>query len=137
MNKYVKLFLHRGLIFAGLGPIIAGVVFLILSFAPEGISLSGGQIFSAIVSTYMLAFLQAGASVFNQIEHWPVPKALLCHFLTIYVAYVSCYLANSWIPFEPVVIVIFTASFVVLYFIIWITVFLCVKAQSKRLNAKL
>ena len=137
MNKYVKSFLHRGLVFAGFGPVVCGIVFLILYFTVDGVALNGFEVFLAVVSTYILAFLQAGASVFNQIEHWSVPKALLCHFSVIYIAYTGCYIANSWIPFEPAVLVIFTLAFVLLYFVIWMTVYLCVKAQSKKLNRRL
>jgi hypothetical protein len=31
MNRYVKSFLHRGLIFGGFGPIICGIIFFIIS----------------------------------------------------------------------------------------------------------
>ncbi len=137
MNKYLKSFLHRGLAFGGFGPIICGIVFLVISKTAESFSLSGSEIFLAIVTTYLLAFVQAGASVFNQIEEWPLAKSLLCHFLTLYAAYVICYISNTWIPFDLKVIFIFTAIFVVLYFIIWITVYCCVKSASKKLNSKL
>ena len=137
MNKYVKSFFHRGLIFGGFGPIICGIVFLVLSLTLNDFSLSGTEIFLAIVSTYLLAFVHAGASVFNQIEEWSVAKSLLCHFVTLYFAYSFCYIANSWIPFDLRVIMIFTAIFVALYFVIWITVFLCIKAASRKLNSKL
>jgi riboflavin transporter FmnP len=137
MNKYVKEFLTRGMAFGGFGPIVAGIIYLILSHTLPDFALSGTQVFWAIVSTYLLAFLQAGASVFNQIEHWPLAKSLLCHFLTIYIAYVSCYLLNTWIPFEPMVLVVFTAAFIVLYFIIWSIVYFSVKAAEKKLNQNL
>lgn len=137
MNKYVKSFFHRGLIFGGFGPIICGIVFLVLSLTLNDFSLSGTEIFLAIVSTYLLAFVHAGASVFNQIEEWSVAKSLLYHFVTLYFAYSFCYIANSWIPFDLRVIMIFTAIFVALYFVIWITVFLCIKAASRKLNSKL
>lgn len=137
MNKYIKSFLHRGLIFGGFGPIVCGIVFLVLSFALDDFSLSGKEVFLAVVSTYLLAFVQAGASVFNQIEEWSVAKSLVCHFATLYLAYSLCYIANSWIPFDPKVILIFTAIFIALYFVIWITVYLCVKSASKKLNSKL
>lgn len=135
--KWFKEFLKRGFAFAGLGPIIAGIVYLILSFAIKDFQLSGVQVFLAIISTYLLAFVQAGASVFNQIEGWPLAKSLGIHLLSIYLAYVFCYLVNSWIPFEPVVILIFTGAFLVTYFIIWFTVYLIVKKASKKLNSKL
>ncbi len=137
MNKYLKEFLHRGMAFGGFGPIIAGIVYLILSYTLEGFSLSGLEVFTAIASTYLLAFIQAGASVFNQIEDWPLAKSLLCHFATLYVAYVGCYLLNSWIPFDVTVLLIFTAIFAVAYFVIWITVYLAVRATSKKMNQKL
>ncbi len=137
MNKYVKEFLHRGMSFGGFGPIIAGIVYLILSHTLEGFVLSGLEVFTAIVSTYLLAFIQAGVSVFNQIEDWPLAKSLLCHFATLYAAYVGCYLLNAWIPFDWTVLLIFTAIFVVAYFVIWITVYLAVRATSKKMNQKL
>ncbi|MBE6684562.1 MAG: DUF3021 domain-containing protein [Ruminococcaceae bacterium] len=135
-KNYFKEFLHRGLIFGGFGPIIAGIVFFVLSLTLESFSLSGQEMLLAIVSTYLLAFLQAGASVFNQIESWSVAKSMLCHFAIIYLAYVACYLLNSWIPFDIKVILIFTAIFVVLYLVIWLSVFFAVRATSKRLNAR-
>ena len=137
MNRYVKEFFHRGLIFGGFGPIILGIIYLVVSKTVEDFSLSAKEVLLGIVSIYILAFLQAGASVFNQIEHWPLPKSVFFHFTTIYVAYVLCYLLNSWIPFVPEVLLIFTAIFVVGYFVIWIIVYMCVKAASKKMNKKL
>ena len=137
MNVYVKNFLHRGLLFGGCGPIVAGILYFVLSVTLPSFTLSGKEVFMAIVSTYLLAFLQAGASVFNQIEHWSVPKSLLCHFVTIYVAYSACYLLNTWIPFKPMVLLIFTVIFVVSYFIIWLIVYLAVRSVEKRLNKQL
>lgn len=137
MNTYVKEFFKRGLIFGGFGPIVMAIIFYIISLCTKDFSVGGGEILLSIVSTYILAFVQAGASVFNQIEHWPLPKSLLCHFGVLYVAYVGCYILNSWIPFEPMVVVIFTAVFIITYFVIWITVFLCVKAAERKMNKKL
>ncbi len=137
MNTYLKSFLHRGLLFGGFGPIVVGIVYAILTKTLPDFSLSGSEVCLAIVSTYLLAFLQAGATVFNQIEAWSVPKSLLCHFSTLYIAYVLCYLVNAWIPFVPQVLLIFTAVFVGLYLVIWITVYLSVRTAGKKLNEKL
>lgn len=123
--------------FGGFGPIIAGIVFAILEYSLPSFSLGGTEVLLSIVSTYVLAFVQAGASVFNQIDNWSVPKSLLCHFSLIYVAYVLCYVLNKWIPFKLEVVLIFTAIFVVVYFIIWTTVYLVVRNTSKKLNTKL
>ena len=136
MNKYVKEFLHRGLIFAGFGPIILGIVFAILEGTVDGFSLGGGEVFVAVLSTYAIAFVQAGASVFNQIEHWSLAKSLFFHFGSIYLVYVVSYLANTWIPFEPLAVLIFTAIFAVVYFVVWITVYLIVRGCERKLNAR-
>ena len=137
MNKYIKEFLHRGLIFGGFGPIIVGIVYLSLSHSIDNFTVGGDELFVANISVYLLAFVQAGASVFNQIEHWSLAKSFLIHLSVIYVAYVLCYLANTWIPFDWIAILIFTAIFVVAYLIIWLTVFLIVRKTSNKLNLKL
>ena len=137
MNRYVKAFFYRGLIFAGFGPVIVGIVLLCLDLAIEDFSLGGTEVFLAVLSTYLLAFVQAGASVFNQIEHWPLAKSIGIHFLTLYLAYSLCYVVNRWIPFEPFVLLIFTAVFLATYLAIWLTVYLCVRGVKKNLNKKL
>lgn len=137
MNLHVKNFFVRGLVFGGFGPMVLGIVYLILGKTLDGFSLSGTEVFLGILSTYLLAFVHAGASVFHQIEHWPIAKSLFCHFLTLYLAYSLCYILNSWIPFEPTFLLIFTAIFVGTYFVIWLSVYLSVKATKKKFNAKL
>ncbi len=137
MNKYVKEFLHRGLIFAGVGPIILAIIYFILSKTVKDFSLTGGQLLLGTISIYIVAFVQAGATVFNQIEDWPITKSLLFHFGSLYIVYVLCYIINSWMPFEPLVLVIFTAVFALIYFIVWLTVVLSIKAFIKKANKKL
>ena len=137
MNKYVKSFLHRGLVFGGFGPVVVGIVYAVLQGSISNFSLSGEEVCLAIISTYILAFLQAGATIFNQIEGWAVPKSLLCHFSILYLAYSICYLINTWIPFKLEVLLIFTLIFVIVYFVIWVTVYISVKAISKKMNTRL
>ncbi len=138
MKKFYLLeYLKRGALFAGLGPIILGIVYAIIDASLSSFSLGGSEVLIAIISTYILAFVQAGASVFNEIDSWSVAKSLACHFSTIYVAYILCYVVNSWIPFEPIVILIFTAVFIAAYFIIWLTVYLIIKKTSQKCNATL
>ncbi len=137
MNKYVKEFFHRGLMFSGFGSIIFGIIIFIVSKTTDNLALNAGEILAGIVSTYLLAFVQAGATVFNQIEHWSTGKSLLCHLSTLYVAYSLCYVANTWIPFEPKVLLIFTIIFMVVYFVVWGMVYFTIKVTSKNFNAKL
>ena len=137
MNRYIKSFLHRGLVFSGFGPIVAGIVYFCISLSLSDFSLTGGQTLLAIVSTYIIAFVHAGASVFNQIDEWPLTKSIFWHFASLYLAYVLCYLVNTWIPFEWGAVGIFTAVFAGVYFVVWLVVFLSIKSTEKQLNKKL
>ena len=123
--------------FSGLGPVTAALIIFIISQLEEFSALSGMQVLTMVVSTYILAFVQAGATVFNQIEHWSLPKSLACHFSSLYAVYVLCYLVNTWIPFSINVILTFTVIFAVSFFAIWTIVFLSVRHLSKKLNKNL
>ena len=137
MNKYLKKFLHRGMVFGGFGPIVVGMVYLILENTLDSFSPGGGEVCMAIVSTYLLAFVHAGASVFNGIEEWGIAKAIGIHFATLYAAYTLCYLINSWIPFDLNVFLIYTAVFAGGYFAVWFAVVLTIKISTRKLNEKL
>lgn len=123
--------------FSGFGPIIMAIIYLIISLTNDGLALNGTEVFTAVLSTYVLAFIHAGASVFNQIEQWPIAKSLLFHFGSLYLAYTGCYLLNSWIEFNLVAWLIFTGIFVVIYFVVWTIVVIAVKSTSKKINARL
>lgn len=135
-NNLVE-FIRRGLAFGGFGPIVLAAIYLILSYSLENFSLNGKEVFLGIISTYLLAFVHAGVSVFNQIESWSIAKATLFHLGTLYIAYTVCYLLNSWIPFKWSVLLIYTAVFVIGYMAIWLAVVLSIKAVSCRLNKML
>ncbi|MBR3954062.1 MAG: DUF3021 domain-containing protein [Clostridia bacterium] len=137
MNRYLKEFLHRGLLFGGFGPIVVGIVLAIIDAVTGDVSLHGTQILLAIGSSYLLAFVQAGSTVFEQIEHWSTVKSVFFHFLSLYAAYISCYLLNSWIPFDKTVVLIFTGILAVGFFAIWGIVVASVKAAEKKLNKAL
>lgn len=134
--SYAKQFLLIGACFAGLGPIVGGmVIWQVLS--PARLTLTGGQIFIAIVSTYILAFIQAGSSVFHRIEHWSPLKAALVQLVCIYTVYTATYLVNSWMPLKWNVVAIYTAIFVFAYAVIWVTVNLITKSVTKKLNKQI
>lgn len=137
MNIYVKMFLHRGLIFSGFGPIVAGIIYLVLEATGTHLNLTGFDVFLAILTTYIMAFVQAGSSVFNAIEKWGKAKSLLCQMTSIYVVYIIGYSVNHWIPFRLDIILIFTISFVTMYLAVWFTVYFLMRKESKKLNEKL
>ena len=133
MNKYVKEFLHRGLMFSGFGPVIYGIIAL---FEPAAIK-DGKTVLVAIVSTYILAFLQAGVSVYNMVESWSLIKIAFLRLAALYVIYLSCYLLNSWLPFDVMNIVWFSVIFVLIYVCVWFIVYFSVRKTSKTLNKNL
>ena len=137
MNYYVKEFLKRGLIFSGFGPIIAGIIYLSLELSGVDPKLTGINVFLAIITTYIIAFVQAGSTVFNQIESWPKAKSIFFQMTSIYIVYVGGYLINKWIPFKVQAIIIFTCVFVATYLTIWLAVYFISKNTSKKLNDEL
>ena len=137
MNYYVKEFIKRGLIFSGFGPIVLGIVYLSIECSGVDLKLTGINVFIAILTTYIIAFIQAGSSVFNQIETWPKAKSMFFQMTSIYVVYMGGYLLNNWIPFKIEVIIIFTSVFVAIYLSICLTVYFITKNVSKKLNEKL
>lgn len=137
MNKYLKSFLLRGLMFGGFGPIVLAIVYFAISVFRPDITFAGDEILLGTVSVYIIAFVHAGVSVFNQIEEWGINKSLGYHFTSLYLAYSLCYLINSWIPFELKTFLIFTGIFVAVYAVVWCTVYLCIRHSTKKINAKL
>lgn len=137
MNKNIKNFLLRGFMFSGLGPIVSGIVFLILHSLNIVEFITPVGMFLSILSTYILAFVVAGASVFYQIEHWSIMKSTMLHGIILYAAYILCYLVNGWIEGNIKSILIFTCIFLLGYVFIWMSIYFSTKAISKKLNAKL
>ena len=137
MNPYLKSFLHRGFIFSGLGPIIAGLIYVIIESTGTELNLRGSDVLLAIVTTYIMAFVHAGSGVFNEIEKWGKAKAILCQMSSIYIVYMGGYLINHWIPLHYRIILIFTCSFIVGYLIIWFSVYFISKKNTDKLNEKL
>lgn len=136
-KKDIKEFLLRGTLFGGLGSIIVGFVLWMVSLGIDDFYLSGGHIFLAIVSGYILAFVQAGTTAFHQIESWSVVKSCGLQFLLLYITYLGAYLINSWIEFRWEVVLIFTGIFIITYLLICSIVIIVIKCVTKKLNSKL
>lgn len=135
MKKTIKEFLLRGMSFGGLGPVIAGIVYFIISFFVK-YTLTPSEVFVGIISSYLLAFIHSGISVINQIEMSMMKKALL-HGSILYVTYLLCYVINEWIERDIYVILIFTSIFIFTYAVVWIIVYFCAKNATKKLNNRL
>ena len=138
MNKHVKEFLLRGLIFGGFGPILTAIVFFILQLClKDGVVVNGFDLSMAIFSTYVIAFVHAGTSVFHQIDSWSPLKSASMQLFCLYAAYTIAYVVNSWIPFQLTVLLIYTVGFVAVYGAIWAIVYFVAKRTSDKMNSKI
>ena len=137
MNKYVKMFLKRGIAFGGLGPVVAAIIYVFVGYATKDNLITTNQYFLSIISTYILAFTVAGCSMLYNIEHWSFLKASLIHFTLLYLSYLLVYIANGWFPFTWIGFTVFTLIFIIGYLIIWLSIYLSIKAQAKKLNDKI
>lgn len=137
MNKYVKRFLHIGLIFSGLGPIVFGIIMLCISYSDANFNPTGLEIFKGIITTYIIAFVHAGSSVFPQIESWSKMKAMFFQGLCVYLVYLVGYLVNDWLPLSALAIGLYSACFIAAFCITWLIVYLIVNKATKQMNERI
>lgn len=137
MKKYIIAFLKRGSMAAFGGPVILAIVYGILGAAGQVGSFTPGEVCMGILTVTLMAFIAAGVSIVYQIERLPLMSAVLIHGGVLYLDYLLVYLLNSWIPRDLMGIGIFTAIFVGGYIVIWLCIYLPIKAKTDRINKKL
>lgn len=137
MKKFVLEFLHRGLIAAGIGPIVLAFVYLILQQASAIETLSVNQVCIGIFSITALAFIAGGMNAIYQIERLPLMVAILIHGGILYISYLVTYLLNDWLDFGALPIIVFSAVFVVGYIVIWAIINSIIKRNTDKLNKML
>ena len=137
MKKFVLDFLRRGLIAAGIGPIVLAIVYLILQQTAAVETLSINQVCIGIFSITALAFIAGGMNAIYQIERLPLMVAILIHCGVLYIGYLGTYLLNDWLDFGVMPIVVFSAIFVVGYIVIWAIIYSIIKRRAAKLNKML
>ena len=137
MKKFVLEFLRRGLIAAGIGPIVLAIVYLILQQTAAVETLSINQVCIGIFSITALAFIAGGMNAIYQIERLPLMVAILIHCGVLYIGYLGTYLLNDWLDFGVMPIVVFSAIFVVGYIVIWAIIYSIIKRRAAKLNKML
>lgn len=135
MKKMMKEFIFRGLIAAGFGPIVYGIVIFIIETCGVNAMQDGSMILKAILSTYMMAFICAGASIIWQNERLGLGYSALIHGTVIYISYLITYLLNGWLAHDK--IGQFSIIFISGYIIIWLIIFITEKLKAKKLNQQL
>ena len=134
MKKFILEFLRRGLIAAGIGPIVLAFVYLILQQTSTIETLSVNQVCIGIFSITALAFIAGGMNAIYQIERLPLMLAILIHGSVLYIGYLGTYLLNDWLDFGVMPIVVFSAIFVVGYIVIWAIIYSIIKRNADKLN---
>ena len=137
MKKFVLEFLRRGFAACGLGPIILGILYLILQQTAAVNTLSVNQVCVGIFSITALAFIAGGMNTIYQIERLPLMVAILIHGGILYVSYLGTYLLNDWLDLGIIPIVVFSAIFVVGYIVIWAIIYSTIHCNTKKLNEAL
>ena len=134
MKKFVLEFLRRGLIAAGIGPIVLGIVYLILQHSADINTLTVHEVCIGIFSLTILAFIAGGMNAIYQVERMPLMTAILIHGGVLYIGYLGTYLLNDWLDFGIIPIIVFTAIFVVGYIVIWAIIYSIIRRNTAKLN---
>lgn len=137
MKRFVLDFVRRGLIAAGLGPVVLAIVYLIIKQSAAIDTLSVGQVCIGIFSLTALAFIAGGMNAIYQVERVPLMTAILIHGSVLYIGYLGTYLLNDWLDLGIIPIVVFTAIFVVGYIVIWAIIYSITKRNTAKLNEML
>ena len=137
MKKFVSEFLRRGLLAAGIGPMVLAIVYLILQQTSAVETLSVNQVCIGIFSITALAFISGGMNAVYQIERLPLMVAILIHGCVLYISYLGTYLINGWLEWGIAPIFVFSGIFLFGYLTIWGIIYSIIKKRTEKLNEKL
>ena len=135
MKKYMLEFVKRGLMAASGGPVILAIIYYILGATGTVTAFTPNEVCLGILSITVMAFIIAGISMIYTVESLPLPMAILIHAGVLYLDHLLVYLMNSWLPRNA--IGTFTAIFAAGYALVWLVIYLCIRAKTKKLNEKL
>ena len=135
MKKYILEFVKRGLMAATGGPVVLAIIYFVLGATGTVTALSPNEVSLGIVSITLMAFIAAGITMIYTAERLALPMAILIHAGVLYLDYLLMYLLNSWLPRNAIGVfsVIFFAGFA----LVWVVIWLCIRAKTKKLNEKM
>ena len=117
------------------GPLILAIIYGVLGITDTVQSLTPGEVSIGIFTITVMAFIAAGITMIYQVESLPLPMAILIHAGVLYLDYLMIYLLNNWLPGDA--IGIFTLIFFAGYALVWLVIYLCIRANTKKLNEKM
>ena len=134
MKNIISKIFFRGLVAMGFGPLVYGIIMLILHLCNVDTTSDGLTIFKGIFSTSLLAFLMASINLIYQNDKLNLGIKILIHGLCIYIGYLIIYLLNDWISKDLTAILVFSIIFIVGYILIWIIIYFVEKNKINELN---
>ena len=134
MKKHILDFLLRGMVAAGLGPLVLAVLYLLLRYHGVVEVLSVGQVCTGIFSLTVLAFIAGGMNTIYQVERLPLMAAILIHGAILYLGYLITYLLNDWLEWGKISVLVFSCIFVLGYLVIWAVIYCVIRRRTARLN---
>ena len=137
MKKYVLEFVKRGLMAAWGGPVILAIIYACLGKSGVLIALTPREVATGVLSITLMAFIVAGISMIYQVEELPLAVAILIHAGVLYLDYLLVYLLNRWMPRNGQGIGVFTAIFAAGYGLVWLIIYLSIRAKTRKLNEKI
>ncbi len=146
-----KKILLRSLVGAPIGVTITLIITIIISLCsghgeyfpvpPDLISWCGGNETTAvIVQTICALFIGAvfaGASVIWDMEKLNLLKQTLIHFAVIAVPYFGVGYVMNWMPHHLYGALGYIAAFIIMYILIWGSMYFPIKAKIKKMNKQL
>lgn len=135
MKKYVLEFVKRGLMAATGGPVILAIIYGCLGMTGTVTAIAPVETSLGILSITLMAFIAAGITMIYQVESLPLPSAILIHAGVLYLDYLLVYLLNSWLPGNA--IGLFSMIFFAGFALIWLVIYLCIRAKTKKLNERM
>ncbi len=137
MKQFIKVFLHRGALFCGLGPVIMAIVYIFLSASGVVETVAVSTLIREIFTSTLMAFIAAGISAVYTVDRLALPVAGLIQGSVLFADYLIIYLLNGWIPFKWQAIALFTAIFLAVFLTICLIIYLSVRAKIKKLNEQI
>lgn len=134
MKRTALEFIRRGSAACGIGPLVLGVIYLILYCRGSLEVLTVPEVCRGIFSLSALAFVAGGMNVLYQLERLPLMAAVTIHGGVLYGAYLGTYLVNGWLEWGAAPVLVFSGIFVLGYLTIWAVIYAIIKRNTDRVN---
>ncbi len=145
-----KKILFRSLLGAPIGVTISLIITVVISFWSENgeyfpaptdlITWCGGETTAVIVQmlcSMIIGAVCAGASVIWEVEKWSLTKQTLIHFAVFVVVFLPLSYVLNWMPHRVSGALIYVATFIFTYVLIWVSQYFSMRAKIKKMNKQL